>query len=323
MLLFVQSISCLYFFHKRTQRFLGEVTPSESKVRFTAYNHPEPIGLLERAIDFRIGHTNDSTGLTVTIEHPTNGQTLDSQSGMDKIGLPLIFYLIHRLGAQQFQIILLADNSIVIGYKGKCLKYDEVTNGFFTSKCEGLKDSTFDIYYEVPPTPEYYKEQVYNLDNKENVSPDNKKYEFIKSTNPFINGPDGHLITEITFENGKAIAKTPIDKDITDMKLEHAPIRIRKEKRPLRHISRGNGRRGHKDSSDSSSDRSSKKRRCRAAGLVSGLCADSSSSSDNYSYSSDSDLQETHKRVRRERLLHGKPTKSHGMVKVARDGIYV
>jgi len=201
------------------------------------------------------------------------------------------------------------------------VKYDEVKNGFFTQKCDDLKDSTFDIYYEVPPTPEYFKEQTYNLAKEGGDAPDRGDYEYVKSNSPFINDTDRHTITEVTFANGKATTRTPLDKDVEGIMFEHDPVRIRKQTRPIRHISRRRGRRGHRHG-----DGSSRKRRgCPIADLVARVCADgdSSDSSDNSRSSDSLDVRETHKRSRRDRLLHGKPTKGHGMAKAARDGIYV
>lgn len=316
MFLFLQSINCFYLFHNRTQKFLGEVTPNESKIKFTTHNYPEPINGIEKAIDFKLGTTKDPKGMNVTIEHPTNGRAFDMEGGGNVTGAPLIFFGTHRLQAQQFQLLLLADNSFVIGHQDKCVKYNDAKNGFFLQKCEDLKDSTFDIYYEVAPTPEYFKEQTFNLDNKENEDPE--RDESIKSTNPFIDGQGRRVITEITFKNGKAIAKTPVDKDITGIvNFDHYPVKVHKKDQMVRHISR---RRKH-DDTDSCGDKTSKN--CQIGELISDICDSEDSSSDRYSYSSDSDLDETHKRVRRERLLHGKPTKSHGMAKVARKGIYV
>lgn len=232
MLFFITSVGAVFLLHKKTQKLIGEQLASESPKRFTGFNHPSPVSDFEKAIDFKLKMADTGDGSSVIIEQ-ANEKAFDIESGGDRDGLALIFFGTHGQGAQRFNLLLQEDDSFIIEHKKKCVKYSEETNGFSLGQCNDLQSSTFDLYYEVKAESERKLENIYNLLPRNRASNSINDGSYVKSDNPVImDSFEDKNITDIIFENGKAVTRTDIDKPF-DAHIGHSEIKVRPMKKKL------------------------------------------------------------------------------------------
>lgn len=231
MLLFLLTVDCFFLFHNKTQKFIGEEKDFAGKDKLSSYPHPAPVAGVERAIDFKLGKSKDASGIYITIENPLNSKSFDVQTGGNRTGLPLIFYASHGQGAQSFQLVLTVDNTFALAYKDKCLVFNDSKNGFQLGSCNNISGSTFDIYYEVPPTPDYIKEQTFRLNS--NYDSNNVKDMSFESNLPFLSAAKPRVIRELVLADGTVKSRSLLKghEETNDLKIAYAPVVIKRKRK--------------------------------------------------------------------------------------------
>lgn len=222
MLLFVTGIRAIYFLHKKTQLFLGELAESESSKKLSKHDQAALV-TVDKGLDFSILEaTKGGDHSKILIRHP-NLKALDSLQARNTDGNPLIFHPLHGDPAQRFNLLLLSDDTFALEFKGKCTKYDDIKKALLLSSCENLDDNhKFDLYYEVKAEEDYIIEDTYNL--KEDMTA--PKIGYINVDGPYIKSYEEENITDIEFQDGKAITKSSPKKPF-DAQIGHSEIHVK------------------------------------------------------------------------------------------------
>lgn len=308
MFLYFLQINCFYLFHNKTQRFLGEAKPSGGASKFTNLNYPSPIAGIDRAIDFKVSSGQMINGAPTIIIEKSGDKALDVSGGKESNSSPLIFYKTHRGKAQSLQLMFVKENNFVLGFRSKCLKYNETFNGFVTGDCKNLAGSTFDIYYEVPPTPNLVKEQTFKLSQR-NGGDLPIENEYYKSDSPILATSEPRVIEEIVFADGKATTRSLVDDEKNDVKFGYAPVKIRSSQATL-----GKDKGGAKP--QKSNKHSSKHH------FLDDECAHSDSQGSSH-FTSESNADDLHNLVQHEAAQHGYPNDDNSISHKSSLGLYI
>lgn len=159
---FLSLVSAVYFFHRKTQKYLGV-----EKRQSSSFNQIVPVSSPDKASDFTIkqGKVYSRTDvmesrMSSSADQPKDqnlriflankNQSWNAESGVDRDGNNLIAYdsFSSHLDPYQFRLILLGDRSFAIGWKGRCMIYNEKGDNFKTGSCSNIEDSTFYVAKE-------------------------------------------------------------------------------------------------------------------------------------------------------------------------------
>lgn len=168
MLLFLGLTNAIYFYHLKTNSFLG----IKKDKGFTGFEYIGPVGSISNAIDFHILQHEKELNETIRISlSEKDDRVLDAESGQITTNLPIIVFPKNNGNAQKFTLKLLADNSFIIGYHNLCLTYDENHGGFRTDSCNSKKlmNSKIDLYFEREEPVSYKFQEKHNFYPKDKI----------------------------------------------------------------------------------------------------------------------------------------------------------
>ncbi|KAI4291351.1 hypothetical protein PAPHI01_0625 [Pancytospora philotis] len=137
MLLHIVSAGAVFFFHERTESFIG----AESSVRPT-------VGPFEQAVDFELHSSQHAAQLAISVP---GGKAFDIRGGTD--GKYLIYYNMHKQDNQLFQLVFTAYGKYALMQEEKCLNWDEMEESFVKTDCTEAAYAEFTLLYEVSHEP--------------------------------------------------------------------------------------------------------------------------------------------------------------------------
>lgn len=145
---FFNVVAAVYFLHNNTNKFLGLQTDPKTKKEVLALFDSKG-----QAVDFNVveGNTDSKKSSSsstpqkrkVRIMHPTKSLSLGKKKGK-----PTMLPTKKKSKGQQYTLVMLADFSLALKRKKKCVLYDVKTKQFKMGSCKDLTKSSFTIYQE-------------------------------------------------------------------------------------------------------------------------------------------------------------------------------
>lgn len=84
---------------------------------------------------------------------------------MNRDGNDLILHMNNNSLAQVFSLKMLPDTKFVLGWRDKCMIYNQRRNNFISGPCTNLEQSTFELYLETEPASKNVTDEVIVINN--------------------------------------------------------------------------------------------------------------------------------------------------------------
>jgi hypothetical protein len=250
MLYLIRSVVAIFFYHKASKHFLGVERRNNLELIV-------PVDDVSKAIDFKIRKegvvvsaeydeaqaariAKKPSSDLIRIDHPTLIKSFDIHTGLGNDGNLLKLNASHNRAAQKFKLKMLSDFSFVLGFKQKCLKYNENDNNFAIGNCTGIDNSAFDLYMETVPEKKPKQEDVFNIKDDADSEFQKGFVENYRNGSVVLNKhrPIDDIATRIVFKNDTAIKTFPKDRKDDNIKFKHEEVGVIKKDSSVEPISR-------------------------------------------------------------------------------------